>query len=100
MLSRHVNRAETNATFLSLRFGHKCPIIAFVRGAEFLRKIQALGARRGISVRLEAKRGKGSHALLYFGGARTVLQDLKRELPDGTCRAMLRQLGLTPKDLD
>jgi mRNA interferase HicA len=71
-----------------------------VRGAEFLRKIKALGAARGIPVRLEEKRGKGSHAMLYFGNARTILQDVKRELPSGTFRAMLRQLGLTPQDLE
>jgi mRNA interferase HicA len=72
----------------------------FVRGAEFLRKIKALGDRRGIPVSLVSKRGKGSHAVLYFGSARTVLQDLKRELPDGTVRAMLRQLGLSPRNLE
>lgn len=71
-----------------------------MKGAEFLRKLKALGDRRGIPVRLEAKRGKGSHAMLYFGSERTVLQDLKRELPDGTLRAMLRQLGLKPTDLE
>jgi mRNA interferase HicA len=50
-----------------------------VRGAEFLRKIKALGAERRIPVRLEEKRGKGSHAMLYFGSARTILQDLKHD---------------------
>ncbi len=72
----------------------------FVRGAEFLRKIKVLGNQRGIPVSLVKKRGKGSHATLYFGSARTILQDLKRELPDGTVRAMLRQLGLSPRDLE
>ncbi len=38
--------------------------------------------------------------MLYFGNARTILQDVKRELPSGTFRAMLRQLGLTPEDLE
>jgi mRNA interferase HicA len=71
-----------------------------MRGAEFLRKIKALGVARGIPVRLEEKRGKGSHGILYFGDARTILQDVKRELPNGTFRAMLRQLGLTPKDFE
>jgi mRNA interferase HicA len=54
-----------------------------MKGAEFLRKIKALGVARGIPVRLEEKRGKGSHAMLYFGNARTILQDVKRELPSG-----------------
>ena len=71
-----------------------------MRGAEFLRKVKRLGERRGIAVRFEAKRGKGSHGTLYFGGSRTVLQDLKKELPLGTLHAILRQLGLTLKDLE
>jgi mRNA interferase HicA len=69
-------------------------------GSEFLRKLNALGRKRSVSVRLDKKRGKGSHATLYYGNARTIIQDLKKELPEGTFRAMLRQLGLTPKDLE
>ena len=67
---------------------------------EFVRKIKRLGRRRGVRVRLESKRGKGSHATLYYGGARTVMQDLKRELPTGTLHAMLEQLDLTVTDLE
>ena len=71
-----------------------------MRGAEFLRKVRRLGERRGIVVRFEVKRGKGSHGTLYFGGSRTVVQDLKKDLPLGTLHAMLRQLGLTLKDFE
>ena len=71
-----------------------------MRGAEFLRKVKHVGARRGIAVRFEAKRGKGSHGTLYFGNSRTILQDLKKEMPLGTLHAMLRQLGLTLKDFE
>lgn len=59
-----------------------------------------MGESRGISVRFETKRGKGSHGTLYFGISRTILQDLKKELPPGTLHAMLRQLGLTIKDFE
>jgi len=71
-----------------------------MKGAEFLRKVKRIGERRGIAVRFEAKRGKGSHGTLYFGSSRTILQDLKKDLPSGTLHAMLRQLGLTMKDLE
>jgi len=54
----------------------------------------------GIAVRFEAKRGKGSHGTLYLGDSRTILRDLKKELPLGTVHAMLRQLGLTLKDFE
>jgi mRNA interferase HicA len=71
-----------------------------MKGAEFLRKVKRIGQSRGITVRFEAKRGKGSHGTLYFGSSRTILQDLKKELPPGTLHAMLRQLGLTMKDFE
>jgi mRNA interferase HicA len=69
-------------------------------GHEFLRKLRRFGDQSGVPVRIESKRGKGSHSTLYFGEARTVIQDLKKELPAGTMRAMLRQIGLSPRDLE
>ena len=71
-----------------------------MKGVEFLRKVKLIGAQRDLAVRFEAKRGKGSHGTLYFGGSRTIVQNLKKELPSGTLHAMLRQLGLTIKDLE
>jgi len=71
-----------------------------MKGSEFLRKVKRIGHTRGIEVRFEAKRGKGSHGTLYFGSLRTIVQDLKKELPAGTVHAMLRQLGLMAKDLE
>ncbi len=50
---------------------------------------------RGVEVRLIARRGKGSHRTLYYGVARAVVQDVKKELPTGTLHAMLEPLGLT-----
>jgi len=64
-----------------------------------LRKVKRLGQARGIEVRFVAKRGKGSHGTLYYGSGRTMVQNLKRELPIGTLHAMLAQLGLTREDL-
>jgi mRNA interferase HicA len=71
-----------------------------VKGAEFLRRVKRLAHDNGVEVRLVPHRGKGSHATLYFGAGRTILQDLKRELPTGTLHAMLKQLGLTLDDLE
>ena len=56
-----------------------CPILNRLKGSEFVRKIKRLGKRQGVTVRLSAKRGKGSHATLHYGEARTVIQDPKRE---------------------
>ena len=70
-----------------------------MKGAEFVRKVRRLGKMRGVEVRFVAKRGKGSHGTLYYGATRTVVQNLKKELPTGTLHAMIGQLGLTLSDL-
>lgn len=69
-------------------------------GGEFVRRVRRLGRRQSLPVRLSAKRGKGSHRTLYYGEARTVVQDLKREIRCGTLRAMLEQLGLSMTELE
>jgi mRNA interferase HicA len=71
-----------------------------VKGSEFLRRLRRIANDRGITVRLEQKRGKGSHATLYFGNAIAIMQDPKKELPTGTLHAMLKQIGLTIKDFE
>ena len=43
--------------------------------------------------------GKGSHGILKLGDKKTVLSNTKDELKPGTLHAMLKQLGLTEKDL-
>lgn len=42
---------------------------------------------------------KGSHGVLKLGDARTVVRNPKDELKTGTYHAMLKQLGLSEKDL-
>lgn len=69
-------------------------------GAEFLRKLKLLADRRHLVIHFDHKRGKGSHGTIHFGPKRTVLPNIKRELPSGTLRAILKQLGLTPQDLE
>lgn len=68
-------------------------------GNEFLRKLRALGKRRGVAVSLDAARGKGSHQTVYFGLAYTVLRNPKDELKTGTLHAMCTQLGIKVNDL-
>lgn len=71
-----------------------------MKGSEFIRRIRRLGRRKGVSVEIVAERGKGSHRLLYYGSRRTVIRNPKDELKKGTLHAMLRQLGLTLRDLN
>jgi len=70
-----------------------------VTGSEFLRKLRALGRKRGILVLLDAARGKGSHQTVHFGTVYTVLRNPKDELKTGTLHAMCVQLGIKVTDL-
>ena len=69
-------------------------------GNEFLRRLRRLGNERGVAVRLDELMGKGSHAALYYGSRRTTLKDRRKEIGRGLLREMLRQLGLSPRDLE
>jgi mRNA interferase HicA len=68
-------------------------------GNELIRRLRQLGRQRGVEVRLDELKGKGSHATLYYGLRRTTLKDRRKEIGAGLLRAMLRQLGLT-RDLE
>lgn len=68
-------------------------------GNEFIRKVKALGRRRGIVVTLNASRGKGSHQTLCYGAAFTVVRNPKDELKTGTLHAMCAQIGIRALDL-
>lgn len=71
-----------------------------MRGSELVRRLRKVGRQRGVIVELVPERGKGSHGTLYFGERFTIVRNLKDELKTGTLHAMLKQLGLTPQDLN
>jgi mRNA interferase HicA len=71
-----------------------------VRGSEFVRRIHILGKERGVEVRWVAHRGKGSHGLLYYESRITTVRNLKDEIDKRAYRNMLKQLGLSEKDLE
>ena len=70
-----------------------------MRGNEFIKKVEMLGKERAMRVYIDKKRGKGSHQTLYFGERKTVIRNPKDELKTGTYHAMLKQLGISEKDL-
>lgn len=70
-----------------------------MRGNEFIRRIQKHAKAMGLAFEWRPDRGKGSHGLLILGGRRTVVRNAKDELKTGTYHAMLKQLGLTEKDI-
>ncbi len=70
-----------------------------MRGNEFIKQIKKLGKQRGVEVRVDSKRGKGSHVTLYFGSRFTIVRNPKDELKKGTLNAMLSQLNISQNDL-
>ncbi len=62
-----------------------------MKGSEFLRKLKVLGRQQKVEVRIEQRRGKGSHSTLFYGNRFTIIRNLKDELKTGTFTAMLKQ---------
>jgi mRNA interferase HicA len=70
-----------------------------VKGSEFLRKARRIARTKNLTYRWVSAHGKGSHGTLYIGpSGLTTVQNLKREIPNGTMRAMIEQLALDPSD--
>lgn len=68
-------------------------------GNEFVRRVRRLGRERGIAVRFEPRRGKGSHGRLYYGDRFATVKDLRKEIGQGLLAALVRQLGISRDDL-
>lgn len=71
-----------------------------MNGNELLRRLRRLAKAREVEVIIDRRQGKGSHATLRFDGRKTTLKDLRKEIGTGLLRAMLDDLGLTPRDLE
>ena len=70
-----------------------------MKGSEFLKRIQKLAKANAVACSWQPDMGKGSHGVLKYGDMRTTVRNLKDELKTGTYHGMLKQLGLTDKDL-
>ena len=68
-------------------------------GAEFVRKVRKLGRKRGVVVRVDKRRGKGSHGRLHYGDRFTTIKDRKKELSASLLADMLAQLELSKEDV-
>ena len=69
-----------------------------MKGRDFVEQVVEIGRERGIPVRIDTKRGKGSHITVYYGARKTVVKDRRKEIPAGLLSAMIRQLGLDRND--
>jgi mRNA interferase HicA len=75
-------------------------IFCGVSGNELLRKLRRLARRRRVYFAFDATSGKGGHGAIKFGERETTLRSARhKEIPRGTLRAMLSQLGINPRDL-
>ena len=70
-----------------------------MKGRRFIDRVVEIGRQRGVPVRIDMKRGKGSHLMLHYGDRKTIVKDRRKELGPGLLAAMLRQLGLTDRDV-
>jgi mRNA interferase HicA len=68
-------------------------------GREFVRRVRRLARRRGLRVRLDPSAGKGDHATLYLDTRKTIIPDMRKDIPRGTFHNMCRQLSIEPRDL-
>ena len=71
----------------------------FMTGDEFVRYVRRLGRERGVAVRFESRKGKGSHGRLHYGDRFTTIKDRRQEIGHGLFAAMIRQLGLSREDI-
>ena len=95
-----------NSAMISTRFGYLSTIVLnlrppsvytdLVNGAEFIERARRYAKKTGQDFRVNVKRGKGSHGILYIGNRLTTVQ--KGELKPGTFRSMLKQLDIQKED--
>ena len=69
-----------------------------MRAHDLLRSLRRLATRRGWEI--TEREGKGSHLVMRLDGRRTTIPMHRGNLPEGTYRAILKQLGITPEDLE
>ncbi|MCY3701875.1 MAG: hypothetical protein OXG16_04220 [Rhodospirillales bacterium] len=69
-----------------------------MKGRDFVNRVFGLGRERGVSVRVDTERGKGSHVTVYYGSRFTILQGRRKDIGPGLLSAMIRQPGLDRSD--
>lgn len=70
-----------------------------MNGSELIKILRKLGKQKGLTVRIDKKRGRGSHFTLYFGDNRTIMKDRTKEIGSGLLKKLLDNLGLSRDDI-
>ena len=83
-------------------FADKFVLYSFypMNGNELIKILKKIGREKGLAVRLDRKRGKGSHFTLYFGVKRTIMKDRTKEIGPGLLNNILANLGLKKEDIE
>jgi mRNA interferase HicA len=68
-------------------------------GSELLRRLRRLARQRQLTFLYEARSGKGGHGRVYLGDRFTTIPALTHEIAPGLLTKILRDLGLTRRDL-
>lgn len=71
-----------------------------MNGSELIKILKKLGKEQGRVVRINKKRGKGSHFTLYFGDKHTIMKDRTKEIGPGLLNKILENLGMTKNDIE
>ena len=69
-----------------------------MKGRDFIERVSEIGRERGVPVRIDTERGKGSHITLYYGSRFMIVKDRRKDIGPGLLAAMIRQLGLDRSD--
>lgn len=65
-----------------------------------IRRLRKVARARGVPLEVQTRRGKGSHAVVYFGIRRTIVPLHKgKDLPKNTLRSILRALAVEADEL-
>ena len=68
-------------------------------GNALLRRLRRLARQRRLTFLYEGRPGKGGHGRIYMGDRFTTIPALTHEIPPGLLSKILRDLGLTRRDL-
>jgi mRNA interferase HicA len=68
-------------------------------GNELLRRLRRVARRKQLTCLYEGRPGKGGHGRIYLGDRFTTVPALTHEIPPGLLTKILRDLGLSRRDL-
>ena len=68
-------------------------------GNELLRRLRRMARRKRATFLYEGRPGKGGHGRIHFGERFTTIPALTHEIPPGLLTKILRDLGLSRRDL-